>query len=114
VKTSNPGIDRSAKQLRCLVPAALRAAAPGHAEPLGVTAPKCQLRIIGQKSCDLLKRRWAMNTNSDNSGDSLGRRRFLAETSALTVVSMLGLPRRARAEPPVETTNEHAPEFRTP
>jgi hypothetical protein len=29
--TSNICIDRSAKQLRCLVPVALRAPAPGHA-----------------------------------------------------------------------------------
>ena len=44
-----------------------------------------------------------MKTVSDKSGDGLGRRRFLANTSALGAASFLGLPRTAAAEPPPET-----------
>jgi NitT/TauT family transport system substrate-binding protein len=43
-----------------------------------------------------------MKTVSDNSGDGLSRRRFLANTSALGAASFLGLPRTAAAEPPPE------------
>jgi NitT/TauT family transport system substrate-binding protein len=42
-----------------------------------------------------------MKTVSDNSGDGLTRRRFLANTSAFGA-SSLGLPRAAAAEPPPE------------
>jgi len=43
-----------------------------------------------------------MKTVSDKSGNRLGRRRFLASTSALGAASFLGLPRPAGAEPPPE------------
>jgi NitT/TauT family transport system substrate-binding protein len=36
-------------------------------------------------------------------GDDSTRRRFLAQTSALSVAALLGLPRAAAAEPPPET-----------
>ena len=45
-----------------------------------------------------------MSTASDRSGDGFGRRRFLANTSALGAASLLGLPRTAASEPPPEIT----------
>jgi NitT/TauT family transport system substrate-binding protein len=43
-----------------------------------------------------------MRTGSDESGDRLSRRRFLANTAALGVASFLGLPRTVAAEVPPE------------
>ena len=43
-----------------------------------------------------------MKTGSDKKGVSLSRRRFLANTSALSATELLGLPWRAGAEPPPE------------
>jgi NitT/TauT family transport system substrate-binding protein len=40
---------------------------------------------------------------SDNSGDGLVRRKFLARASALGAASLLGLPRTAASQPPPET-----------
>jgi len=45
-----------------------------------------------------------MKTTSDKSGGRLGRRRFLASTSALGAASFLALSRTAASEPPPETT----------
>jgi NitT/TauT family transport system substrate-binding protein len=46
----------------------------------------------------------SMIAQSDKSGDGFSRRRFLANTSALSVASLLAVPRPAAAEPPPETT----------
>ena len=45
-----------------------------------------------------------MKTDGGKSGDSINRRRFLTNTSALGAASFLGLPGIASAEPPPETT----------
>src|SRR5437899_7795960 len=45
-----------------------------------------------------------MIAQSDKSGDGFSRRRFLANTSAFGVASLLAVPRPAAAEPPPETT----------
>ena len=44
-----------------------------------------------------------MNSRSHHRTDGLSRRRFLTNTSALSALSFLGLPRAAAAEPPPET-----------
>ena len=44
----NNGIDRSAKQLRCLVPSALRASVPGHAERWASKGEASDVPIIRQ------------------------------------------------------------------
>src|SRR5437899_13099648 len=45
-----------------------------------------------------------MIAQSDKSGDGFSRRRFLANTSAFGVASLLAVPRPAVAELPPETT----------
>jgi NitT/TauT family transport system substrate-binding protein len=45
-----------------------------------------------------------MKTVGDKSGVGFGRRRFLASTSSLGAASLLGLSRRAMAEPPPEVS----------